>query len=450
MWQNRAVIVLCVILIGAADFFDSNSFIGGAEARFFSEGGGFEQNLPQEKPLSEEEIAYYDLLLQKQQEQQENAQLSDVLDELYAQEVAAEQQRAAEELKAAQEAENYYADESPSKTKSAAEPETRKLEKPPKVEPAKEVPIPVAENRQPPTAQKKGQSEFVEFVEPPAAKAMKSVDSFDKRGPAEHLSNSPHRGIQLLSTTGNVMFIAIVTLACVVSVVGVVGGAYYFKNVGFRRKKRHFGGLTHKIAKTSGIRKTTLTISPGIHQPVQPRSWRVSATLGFAWTKTETILWPTKPSSTITNKPSKRSSASKKAASAVPLHLPARPTPSTTARTAKTKPKTWKNTTIPFTNAPDWPRPPTSKSTTPTSVSTDSNVSKISVRISHPLWHYSFFFSTARIQHVGNSGDLLEFMSLYLKICFLEAKMAFDYFIYRRKIQSVLIINISGNVKHFS
>ncbi|KAI6244083.1 hypothetical protein M3Y99_00078400 [Aphelenchoides fujianensis] len=92
---------------------------------------------------------------------------------------------------------------------------------------------PKQEAKQPLTAQKKGQYEFVEFVEPQAAKALKNVEYLDKRAPVadfEGVSSS-----KFIYGSNNVFFIVAVTVCSVASVVGIAGGAYYFNTV---RKQR--------------------------------------------------------------------------------------------------------------------------------------------------------------------------------------------------------------------
>ena len=67
-------------------------------------------------------------------------------------------------------------------------------------------PLPLqAKSEQPLTPMKKGQSEYVEFIEPPQSKVLKSIESMDKRVVAEH-SGSGYRGVKLLSSGGNIMF----------------------------------------------------------------------------------------------------------------------------------------------------------------------------------------------------------------------------------------------------
>ncbi|CAD5235030.1 unnamed protein product [Bursaphelenchus xylophilus] len=103
------------------------------------------------------------------------------------------------------------------------------------VEAQKEEQLPVEEKQEkaPLTAQKKGQFEFVEFVEP-HAKILKDGQILDKRAPAVEVQR-PSGFFRIFGNSSNVVFIAVATVVCVGSVVGVVGGAYYFNTV---RKQR--------------------------------------------------------------------------------------------------------------------------------------------------------------------------------------------------------------------
>uniref|UniRef100_A0A915EIH0 Neural proliferation differentiation and control protein 1 n=1 Tax=Ditylenchus dipsaci TaxID=166011 RepID=A0A915EIH0_9BILA len=85
------------------------------------------------------------------------------------------------------------------------------------------------------SAQKKGQSEYVEFIEPVHAKKLKNMEFMEKRL-ADSDERMPHhsqhyRAFNLVSNGGNIIFIAFVTMCCVFSVVGVVGGMYYYNHV---------------------------------------------------------------------------------------------------------------------------------------------------------------------------------------------------------------------------
>lgn len=104
--------------------------------------------------------------------------------------------------------------------------------KPEAKEAEKEKPDEVVEPKQQPlTAQKKGQSEFVGFVEPiqKSSNQLKDVEFMDKRVPVDSY-NGGGQPVRVLQSSGNVVFIALITMCCVVSIVGVVGGAYYYNN----------------------------------------------------------------------------------------------------------------------------------------------------------------------------------------------------------------------------
>lgn len=64
------------------------------------------------------------------------------------------------------------------------------------------------------TAQKKGQSEFVEFIDPHGnnvhSKVLKNVERLEKRAPASDYSNiNQRRSFNLLSSSGNVIFLGL-------------------------------------------------------------------------------------------------------------------------------------------------------------------------------------------------------------------------------------------------
>ncbi|TKR79804.1 hypothetical protein L596_013971 [Steinernema carpocapsae] len=81
------------------------------------------------------------------------------------------------------------------------------------------------EPKTPIVAQKKGQNEYVEFVEPIPMKASKSIESMEKRvvnAPGEEMSN---RGFAGFTQSGNVMFLVAATVFVVATVTG--GGIFY-------------------------------------------------------------------------------------------------------------------------------------------------------------------------------------------------------------------------------
>jgi len=92
------------------------------------------------------------------------------------------------------------------------------------------------QNKQESVDQKKrGQFEFVEFVEPHAAKVLKNVEYMDKRAPIAEI-NGQGSPLHMYYTSNNVLFIVAVTVCSVVVVAGVVGGAYHINNI---RKQRN-------------------------------------------------------------------------------------------------------------------------------------------------------------------------------------------------------------------
>jgi hypothetical protein len=81
--------------------------------------------------------------------------------------------------------------------------------------------------------QKRGQNEFVEFIEP-HAKALKNVEYMNKRAPSESIGQDGSH--YLYYSSNNVLFIVGVTVCSVFVVAGVVGGAYHINNI---RKQRN-------------------------------------------------------------------------------------------------------------------------------------------------------------------------------------------------------------------
>lgn len=96
---------------------------------------------------------------------------------------------------------------------------------------------PKKHHEKPLTAQKKGQSEYVEFIEPVHLnKKLLHKEYLEKRlaSDDERISTHGHhyRAFKnLVSGSGNIIFVAFVTMCCVFSVVGVVGGMYYYNHV---------------------------------------------------------------------------------------------------------------------------------------------------------------------------------------------------------------------------
>ncbi|KAH7728142.1 Protein cab-1 [Aphelenchoides avenae] len=95
-------------------------------------------------------------------------------------------------------------------------------------------------NDQPMTAPKRGQSEYVEFVEPMHSNKLRGVETMEKRVPAV---NGGAHGLNVMSGSSNVAFVAFVTMCCVLSVVGAVGGTYYYK-YGRNNREDNFDDFT--------------------------------------------------------------------------------------------------------------------------------------------------------------------------------------------------------------
>ncbi|KAL7076106.1 hypothetical protein ACQ4LE_004198 [Meloidogyne hapla] len=92
------------------------------------------------------------------------------------------------------------------------------------------------------TPVKKGQNEFVEFAEPINqnlnSKRIKDVEWMEKRLPSDssYSDNDHRRGggggpFHFFNASGNILFIAYLTICCVGVVAGTVGGVYYYNHV---------------------------------------------------------------------------------------------------------------------------------------------------------------------------------------------------------------------------
>ena len=289
---HKNLLIFLYFIFGTSAFFDYSRYLG-AEARYFSEGGGF--NLPQQQQSQVQQQqqplysnSYYDQLQEfiqqpeqqqvqyqqpKQQQQQypqeqqqygydSEQQLAQIINELNARSYENDQAKAAQELEQAV-AQQQYLKQEPAAPKAQQQqhddayeqlqqltnevkqiaetasgvqhaeakplPQAAALKTEGEQESADSLPL-QAKSEQPLTPMKKGQSEFVEFIEPPQSSMLKGVESMDKRVVVSESSASSHRGVKLLSSTGNIMFIAVVTVCSVFVVAGVVGGAYYYNN----------------------------------------------------------------------------------------------------------------------------------------------------------------------------------------------------------------------------
>lgn len=230
MWRGATIFLLLTI---------SNRI----SAKFFSEAGGYQ--LPnngqpqQENRVEGDPGQYYDLELQKdqlspyQQPQYQGGdddRLAGIVDELQKMQNV---ESPNDDANFQAYPENPYYDIN-DRVNENFDPEALKTleknEKPVVKEMEKEKPEQVIELKQPLTAQKKGQSEFETFVEPISSNQLKNVEFMDKRVPAEaHMGGG--QSVQALHSSGNIVFIALITMCCVAAVVGVVGGAYYYNNV---------------------------------------------------------------------------------------------------------------------------------------------------------------------------------------------------------------------------
>jgi chemotaxis protein histidine kinase CheA len=281
---HKNLLIFLYFIFGTSAFFDYSRYLG-AEARYFSEGGGF--NLPQQSQVQQQQQplysnSYYDQLqefIQPEQQQQvqyqpkqqqqygydSEQQLAQIIDELNARSYENDQAKAAQELEQAVAQQQYLKQEPEApkqqqqqhddayeqlqqltnevkqiaETASGAQPQQAQqhVQQIPQAaaalkgeqESVDSAPA-QAKSEQPLTPMKKGQSEFVEFIEPPQSSILKGVESMDKRVVVSQSSGSSLRGVKLLSSTGNIMFIAVVTVCSVFVVAGVVGGAYYYNN----------------------------------------------------------------------------------------------------------------------------------------------------------------------------------------------------------------------------
>ncbi|KAF7630013.1 hypothetical protein Mgra_00008996 [Meloidogyne graminicola] len=96
------------------------------------------------------------------------------------------------------------------------------------------------ENNKLVTPVKKGQNEFVEFVEPIVDqninnKRIKNIELIEKRLPINSVYNDDgHRKgnfFNFFNYSGNILFIAYLTICCVGVVAGTVGGVYYYNHI---------------------------------------------------------------------------------------------------------------------------------------------------------------------------------------------------------------------------
>lgn len=80
---------------------------------------------------------------------------------------------------------------------------------------------------------KKGQYEFVEFVEPRASAKFRGIEAMEKRVPAGYYSESGRGGgaFSMLLNAGNLLFVAAIAMGCVMTASVAAGGVYYYKRM---------------------------------------------------------------------------------------------------------------------------------------------------------------------------------------------------------------------------
>lgn len=130
----------------------------------------------------------------------------------------------------------------PKETKSEEVKTDKKEEVKPK-EVVKETVEQLAANvkEQPALPQKKGQNEFVEFVEPKPEKQLQHHEQLEKRVETSHnrVYTSP------IVASGNLFYIAMATLCVMAAVFGVVGGVFYYQKVRNQRIENAFSNFSH-------------------------------------------------------------------------------------------------------------------------------------------------------------------------------------------------------------
>jgi len=85
---------------------------------------------------------------------------------------------------------------------------------------------------QPLSATKKGQSEYVEFMEPRPANQLRQPSTLvEKRVPVDMIRSETYQSYNFLANSGNVLFLAFITMCCVLTAVGMVGGVYYYNRI---------------------------------------------------------------------------------------------------------------------------------------------------------------------------------------------------------------------------
>uniref|UniRef100_A0A0K0FU60 Neural proliferation differentiation and control protein 1 n=1 Tax=Strongyloides venezuelensis TaxID=75913 RepID=A0A0K0FU60_STRVS len=126
-----------------------------------------------------------------------------------------------------QEQDTSYAEGEEKSQKEVFEPTATKSDEKEKELPAKPV--------------KKGQSEFVEYVEPAISKAQKNVQKLDFMGPSSDKSSSSIAGV---FSNGNIFMGIVMSMLIVGVILGTLTGGYYYRNI-YRNQDPDFSDFTH-------------------------------------------------------------------------------------------------------------------------------------------------------------------------------------------------------------
>ncbi|VDD86591.1 unnamed protein product [Enterobius vermicularis] len=132
---------------------------------------------------------------------------------------------------------NYGANKS---DKNSKQPESKKVAKGQNEEKEPEGTLESLQE-QPVLTQKKGQNEFVEFVDPKPDKQLKKVEVLEKRVETRH--NRVY--VSPLTTGGNLLFVSVATVCIIAAVIGIIGGTYYFHKVRSQRIEDAFSNFSH-------------------------------------------------------------------------------------------------------------------------------------------------------------------------------------------------------------
>uniref|UniRef100_A0A183CC72 Neural proliferation differentiation and control protein 1 n=1 Tax=Globodera pallida TaxID=36090 RepID=A0A183CC72_GLOPA len=109
-------------------------------------------------------------------------------------------------------------------------------------------------------AVKKGQNEFVEFVEPQPHQNNRHKEWMDKRVPTN--SDRKANAFKFLTNSGNLLFMAYLAVCCFGIVAGTVGGVYYYNHVRASRIDDPFNEFTRYSPAGPGKDKLKKSGSP--------------------------------------------------------------------------------------------------------------------------------------------------------------------------------------------